>query len=295
MQAIWDVRCKPNVLNIFEKIWNTSDLQVSFDGASTGFAPETTNRGWHTNNWLHLDQSPQRNEFECVQGWVTAFDVGPQDGTLIVLEGSHLLHKAFAIEFGLNKLKKCRSDWFKLEQQHIDWYIGQGCKLVAIECPKGSMVLWESRTVHAGRAPVKGRLVPRHRMVAYISMMPSSMLTKRDREKKKRACMEGRLTSHWASKNVKLFPKWPRTYGAPLPSIPDYIPPHLTERGARLAGWEDPSECPLTIVDWDARRLFCLAYLKDLDDAKNKAKGARGAAPPNEHSQTEPAQKKQKN
>lgn len=259
MQEIWDLRCHKTVVEVFEKIWKTSDLTVSFDGASTGFAPETTGRGWHKNDWLHLDQSPHRNEFECVQSWLCPHEVGSGDGTLMVLEGSHKQHAAFAKKFGLDKDPKCKSDWFKLEDKHVDWYLEQGCKRVTIECPKGSMVLWESRTVHAGRGAVKGRDTASNRMVAYISMLPTSKLKKQEVVKKQNALLAGRHTSHWAAGRVKLFAKIPRTYGKALPAPKEFQPPLLTEQGARLAGWHNnPKDCPLLLEDPEARRIACL-------------------------------------
>ena len=272
MPEIWNVRSHERVKRVYETIWGTKDLTVSFDGASSGFAPEITGRGWHRNHWLHLDQSPHRNGFECVQGWVTACDTGPGDGTLTLLEGSHKLHGAFAKRFGLHGDKKYRSDWLKLESEHLDWYKAQGCQQINVECPKGSMVLWESRTVHAGRSAVKGRANRRNRFVAYISMMPANLLTPRERLKKQRACLEGRMTSHWAASRVKLFAKHPRTYGKPLPEVPAFEPPLFTEEQARLAGWDNPSECPLLIKDSESRKQAVKATLARMDMRKKKRK-----------------------
>ena len=279
MQEIWDLRTHPIVLDAFQRIWNTSDLTVSFDGASMGFAPEVTGRGWHNQDWLHLDQSPQRNGFECVQSWLTAHDVGPGDGTLTLLEGSHKLHGAFAEHFGLKNDKQYRKDWFKLEPEHVAWYKAQGCKQIAVECPKGSMVLWESRTVHAGRAAVKGRPVARNRMVAYISMMPTPQLKKHEIVKKQQAILSGRLTSHWAAQHVKLFAKHPRTYGKALPPPVAYEPPKLTLRGAQLAGWhQNPETCPLLLDDPRERLEACQAAVRAFEDAKTKRKRKRDAS-----------------
>lgn len=272
MQEIWNVRSHERVKKVFEAIWGTDDLVVSFDGAATSLAPEVTNRGWHLKDWLHLDQSPHRSDFECVQGWVTAEDVGHGDATLTVLEGSHKLHAKFAREHGLEKDKNYKADWLKLSPEQEQWYRDQGCTQVAIECPKGAMVLWDSRTVHAGRSPVKGRATPRNRFVAYVCMMPSSKLTDLERNKKQRACLEGRLTSHWPATRVKLFPKYPRTYGKAIPDMPDYEPPHFTNEMARLAGWQNPEACPLIIEDREERKRAVERALRKMDEGKNKKK-----------------------
>ena len=45
-----------------------------------------------------------------------------------------------------------------------------------------------------------------------------------------------RMTSHWPH-NVKLFPKYPRTYGKEIPEIEKLDPPILSEQGKKLAGF----------------------------------------------------------
>ena len=261
IQEIWNLRCHSGVRKVYETIWNTSELTSSFDGMSTGLPPEITGKGYHEKENLHLDQSVQRNNFECVQGWVTPFDVGPGDGTLMVLEGSHKFHGEFSQHFGFHANKRYQKDWMKLQPEHIEWYLAKKCRKIYIECPKGSMVLWESRTVHCGRAPVMGRPEPHIRMVPYISMMPIAMLNEKNMIKKKKALLTGQLTSHWAAVNIKLFPIIPKIRGKNIPQIKPYQPPQLTMEGVILSGWVDnPENCPLLIENADERRLACLAY-----------------------------------
>ena len=91
-QFIWDLRQNEKIVDIFSKIWKCphEDLLVSFDGASFHFPPEVTNKGWYRNNmWYHTDQSYTRNDFECIQSWVTAYDVKKNDATLAFLENSN--------------------------------------------------------------------------------------------------------------------------------------------------------------------------------------------------------------
>lgn len=262
MQKIWDLRCHAGVKSVYSAIWNTDELTTSFDGISTSLPPEIIGEGFHENDWLHLDQSPHRNDFECVQGWVTPIDVGAEDGTLVVLENSHRFHGEFAQHFGLKQNRKFAKDWFRLQPEHIQWFLDKGCRRVCIECPKGSMVVWDSRTVHCGKGPTLGRAEPNIRMVSYISMMPLSMLNKKDMVKKKKALLKGQLTSHWAAKNVTLFPIIPKIRGANIPQIKPYQPPKLTMEGVLLSGWvEQPETCPLLIEDAEERRLACLEQI----------------------------------
>ena len=57
----------------------------------------------------------------------------------------------------------------------------------------------------------------------------------KDINKKIKAFQEQRSTSHWPHK-IKLFPKNPQTYGAPMPNVPPLDPPVLTYLGMKLAG-----------------------------------------------------------
>ena len=85
-QFIWNLRTNYKIIEPFEKIWNVSkeDLLVSFDGASFHIPPEITGFGWDKDkSWLHTDQSYLRNEFECVQSWINAYDTNEGDATLL--------------------------------------------------------------------------------------------------------------------------------------------------------------------------------------------------------------------
>lgn len=234
-QSAWDVRQNEKCANVFAELWKCKkeDLLVSFDGCSFNIPPEDTNRGWNRNNtWYHADQSFVRNEFECVQGWVTAFDVNEGDATLSFFEKSHSLHETVAKQFKITDKK----DWYKLTKEQEQFYIDNGCSIKNITCPKGSIVLWDSRTIHCGVEALKSRLTPNFRSVIYLCYMPRKLCSAKNLEKKKKAFVELRTTSHYPCKPT-LFPKTPRTYGKILPEIKIISPPILTEFGRRLAGF----------------------------------------------------------
>ena len=89
------------------------------------------------------------------------------------------------------------------------------CEKVRVACPKGSLVLWDSRTVHCGAEPLR-RTEPRIRSVIYLCYLPRSHATEANLRKKIKAFEDQRTTSHWPNK-PKLFPLKPRTYGNPVP------------------------------------------------------------------------------
>jgi len=235
MQSVWNIRQNKNIVDIFSTLWNCTneELLVSFDGISFNLPPEVMKRGWNRNNtWYHTDQSFTRNDFECVQSWVTANDVNVGDATLAFMEGSHLYHKDCKEHFNLTDKK----DWNKLTREHEDFFLNKGCNYKKIYCPKGSLVLWDSRVIHCGAEAYKEREKPNTRAIVYLCYMPRSLCKPKDIIKKQDAFNELRLTTHWPSK-PRLFPKHPRTYGNELPVINNIEKPQLSELGKKLAGF----------------------------------------------------------
>lgn len=235
-QFIWNLRQNEKCVDIFSSLWNVSkeELLVSFDGASFHMPPEETNRGYYRgNNWFHTDQKLSDSTFQCVQSWVTAFDVNEGDATLTFLEGSNNYHEEFSMKFNKGKIK---DDWYKLEEEEINFFLEKGCEIKNITCPAGSMVLWDSRTFHAGKEAIKQRKNPNFRCVVYLCYTPRSRATEADLKKKKKAFEEKRMTTHWPEK-PKLFPKNPRTYGKALPLVSSISSPVLNHLGYKLAGF----------------------------------------------------------
>ena len=62
---------------------------------------------------VHSDQCYKRNEFECVQSWMTLKDVNRGDATLAFLENSHLYHEDFKRVFDKSDNKSIGVNWKK--------------------------------------------------------------------------------------------------------------------------------------------------------------------------------------
>jgi ectoine hydroxylase-related dioxygenase (phytanoyl-CoA dioxygenase family) len=232
---VWKVRQNMKVIEVFANIYNVKpeDLLVSFDGASIHMPPEITKRGWNRNNtWFHSDQSFKRNDFECVQGWVTSYDVNVGDSTLAFLEGSHNYHKEFSEKTGVVDTK----DWYKLNEKEFEFFKSAGCEEKRIKCPRGSLVLWDSRTIHCGTEAFKQRAKSNFRCIVYVCYQPRNLCNEKNIVKKRKAFEEMRMTTHWPCK-IKLFPKTPRTFGRELPEFKTISKPMLTDIGLRLAGF----------------------------------------------------------
>jgi len=231
----WKIRQNPKILEIFSILWNVKpeELLVSFDSLSFHIPPEITKRGWFKDNlWLHCDQSFTDNRFKCVQSWVTGLDINENDGTLAFLEKSHLFHEDFGRDFEI----KDKKDWYKLDKVELEYYLNNECKLKKIKCPKGSLVLWDSRTIHCGIEPNKLREEANFRAIIYLCYLPRKLATEKQLEKKRTAFEELRTTSHWPC-NIKLNGKNPRTYGNRLRNCAIIYNPILKEIGYKLAGY----------------------------------------------------------
>lgn len=234
-QFAWDVRQNPKIIDIFANFWNCNreELLVSFDGSSIHMPPELTKRGWFRDNlWYHSDQSFLRNDFECMQSFVSIFDINDGDGTFTFMEGSHKFHKEAAETFGLNS----KDDWYKINKDIEKFYYDKGCQYKRIRCPQGSMVFWDSRLIHCGIEPIKERSIENMRFVIYLCYMPRSLAKPHILKKKQKAFEELRTTNHCAHR-PKLFGKNPRTYGGDLKEITIINPPIVSELGKKLAGF----------------------------------------------------------
>lgn len=235
-QYIWDIRQNEKVVEVFAKIWSCrkGELLVSFDGASYHMPPEQTRLGWYRGkDWLHSDQSYLSPGFKCVQGWINGYDTNEGDASLTILESSADYHEEFQQRFQSD----IKDDWILLNEEQLKFYEEEKCCLrKRIKCPKGSLVLWDSRTIHCGSEALKDRPHPNFRNVAYVCYEPRNRCTANNLRRKVKAFNEMRMTSHWPCK-ATLFPKLPRTYGNPLPDITPLPAPVLTKLGKKLAGF----------------------------------------------------------
>lgn len=217
-EFMWKVREHVNVQYIFQQIFGTFNLLVSFDGATIGKPPEAGHSTSPKHSWLHTDQNiiprvkPEKvplTDHYSVQGIANFESVGDDDAGLFLGEGTHLLHSQLFKHNG----KTPSGNWYLMEKSDIDWFINKGVKFTKVNAPKGSFILFDSREAHQGFPAQKGRDEEKFRYVIYVAMTPAKRATEKDLEMKKKAIQKGRTTSHWSSNNIKIFPL-PRTYGA---------------------------------------------------------------------------------
>lgn len=231
-QFVWDIRQNPKIAKVFSKIWDCPimDLNSSFDALSFHLPPEITGKGWYQNNdWLHVDSSFLRSNFECVQSFVTGYDINDGDASLTILEGSNNYHKKCGEEFEITNL----NDWNILTQDQIDFYLSKGCKRKTVKAKAGSIILWDSRTVHCGTEPIIKRKDPNFRLVTYMCMTPKSFADESLLQQKIDAFENMFMTSHCPHRPRK-FPKRKRGLTIDVPELPK---PELTDLGRSLVGY----------------------------------------------------------
>ena len=227
-QSVWDAREDENVAQVFEKLYGTNDLIVSFDGACVqpAWMRDTVRK-------MHTDQTHKRLGRLCIQGYVNltpALDEGT--GTLMVIPGGHLKHSEFAKNHP-DLVAPQKQDWFEYEETHWNEL---GGKPIRVFGGVGSLVLWDSRTPHRGAPPSKNFSgVTNERNCVYLCLQPRFLLKKP--QKKADAYLKRRMTSHWPTA-IKLFSKTWQTYGKIQSRLKD-MPPDDRKRSARqleLAG-----------------------------------------------------------
>ena len=230
-QFAWDIRCEQNVIDIFEKIWDTDKLLVSFDAICIMKPPEISGH-YRNTSWLHTDQSSTKKGRHCIQGLVNLEEASEDDACLLVYKGSHKYHQELFEHNG----KIVKPDWYKLNEDDLDWVNTKNMELTRVAAPKGSVVLWDSRSIHSNTPAKKNRHNQRFRYVVYVCMTPETLCDKKNKKKKKEAFENLRVTSHWPH-HIRLFPKNPQTFGKILPNY-NIRQEHatLSERGKQLAG-----------------------------------------------------------
>ena len=126
----WGLRTNPKIREIWEKLYQTKELVVSFDGFSLFLSKEQ-----NAETWLHIDQHPT-DPLYSVQGAYNFFPVGEEDAGFIVVPGSHITYNALNVE------KHRKFILIEEDDPHRE-------KAVKLIIPENCFVLWNSKTIHA--------------------------------------------------------------------------------------------------------------------------------------------------
>lgn len=229
----WQIRllCAP----IYSEIWTyflgkdvkQEDLICSFDGGCFLYSKKRS----QDKQWLHIDQARSYGTgLVSVQGVVNFLENGPNDGGLLLLEGSHKV-------FAQYRTKYPASGYSGFDVVEVSDSLFDNTRAIKICAPPGHLLLWDSRTVHCNCTPKYKPGKIRKRMCTYVSMQPCEFATTKELEKRIKWYKEGRLTGHicFGSSLEATAPR-PRYPGAKPDS--EEIALVLNDLMARLIGFE---------------------------------------------------------
>lgn len=229
---MWDARQEPGVLDAFEKIWGTDKLLVSFDALNITLPQLKPVQP----PWPHVDQAPRKRGLHCVQGIINLSRAGQDDGSLMVMEGSHALVE----EFFDTKTDPSTWEWKDnryFDDEDMSWFYDRGVRPVKVLAEPGDLIVWDSRTIHWGGEPTESSSTIR--TVIYAAYAPAVLASEATLEEKRRVFRAYGSTTHWPHDNVKL-----RALEARLPDgtidprhrTEPLEKPELTDQLLKLAG-----------------------------------------------------------
>ncbi|CDK28772.1 unnamed protein product [Kuraishia capsulata CBS 1993] len=196
---VWDVRREPGVVGAFSKLWDTEELLVSFDAFNVSFPGRPDRTPWES--WPHTDQSPFKKGLHCAQGIVNLSKAqGPEDGSLIVVKGSHKFVEEF-YEKDIGEEYWEQVDFFVFSQDQLQSFLDKGCEVVKLDVNPGDLILWDSRTIHWGGEPSpKSDTI---RTAVYASYTPRYFATDDTIRVKAKMFENWMATTHWAHDNLR--------------------------------------------------------------------------------------------
>jgi len=210
-QVMWDLRQDPRIVNVFAKVWNTNDLIVSMDGLS--FMSPSEIREGYIEPWPHVDQkilrrqdgfahnncppigfvseSQLKTQPYTIQGQFLFEDSFEGDAGFYCIPKSHLRFSEFALELPDKGEVEYLQDFFA----HNTDEFGEPYCMKHIIAPRGSLILWDSRTVHWNQHASKSDN-PKVRMVGYLCYVPKVRLTEEGMMLRISAFTNGVSTGH---------------------------------------------------------------------------------------------------
>jgi hypothetical protein len=191
------VRSEPTVKRVFAQFWGCKEeqLEPSYDAVNIAYATRRP-----CNAWFHTDQGDRRIGLTQVQGFVALTPQGPEpeNGALVVRDGSHRVHRSYFKAEGL----RTAGDWHQLSPEHLaKHYPVERFPIVHVRAQPGDLVLWDSRLLHYGRQPHLAAdqaqsAAPHPRMAIYVCMKSRQAMTASMRAKKRERFENLRMTSH---------------------------------------------------------------------------------------------------
>jgi len=185
----WMLRTDENIVNIWERLHDTTELVVSYDGFSVFLSSEQD-----PGMWLHVDQHYSDLRYS-VQGAYNFKEVGENDAGFIVVPGSH---KTF------NPNAECGREFLIVDKD--DPHVKRAVKLLI---PENCFVLWNSKTIHASAGMDESKGLEFNRLTSYICYFQKSERSEEVYGQRIYGYYDGDNCSHYATRHD---PK-PQMYG----------------------------------------------------------------------------------
>lgn len=194
----WYLRTRKSIIDIFKQIWNTDDLNVSFDGSC--YIPKEFAK--KDKIWTHTDQAPNSIGLQCFQSFISL--TKNSERTLVLYENSHNLHQKYFSDRNITDAK----NWQLIEHSYLEQIKD---KKRTLDVNPGDLVIWDSRTFHQNQY---GKFDSEERIVQYLCYLPKSHFknTKTQKDKRRKYFEQLRTTSHWPSP-INVNGLQPQTYG----------------------------------------------------------------------------------
>lgn len=205
----WQARTNPKIINIFQQLWNTNDLVTAFDGCC--YYPEYTDDV--ERYWTHTDQSSRSQGLQCYQSFVSLTE--NKERTLIVYEGSHLLHEEYFKTMNIDEPR----NWSVIDENYINTIQD---KYRVLHIKPGDLVIWDSRTFHQNTpGPID---CCEERLVQYLCYLPkfNDNNTIKQQQMRRNFYNKMRTTSHWPYP-INPVPEQPNLYNYYNPYDPIWI------------------------------------------------------------------------
>lgn len=271
-QVMWDLRQDPRIVEPFARIWNTSDLIVSMDGLSA-MCPVEIREG-RSKPWPHVDQTTLRREDNVahnnnppvgfvsesslktnpftIQGQFLFEDSFDGDGGFYCIPKSHLRFDEFApVLEDLSAQELSADERREARNRLLQRFFGNGIdefrnsySMKHVTAPRGSLILWDSRTIHwnqHARADRPYSPDSKVRMSGYLCYVPKARLTEDGKALRRQAFEAGVSTGHNpAYPELKFTADRIRKEFERYLEDPSYSQPkiHLTPLGESLLGCE---------------------------------------------------------
>ena len=197
----WFIRTRPQLLKLFQRYWNTTDLLASFEGFSM-LPPARLEQDWMIGeSWFHTDQNAKsRPGLQTIQSFTSLYDQSPATGGFVVVPRSWRQHKAVTrrvYQFNprtpdAQQFLMIPPDDPVLSPPHF------------VRCAAGDAVLWDSRTVHCSTPSLRGQPDVAQsdgdepaRVVVYGSMAPRRFASDQVLRQRQRALLIRQTCTHW--------------------------------------------------------------------------------------------------